>query len=136
MEELLLRVGVLDDGLDHQRRRHEVLDDGYAPQHLIHWRAALFLELREAPAHRVERTVGRTRLRVVQRHVPAGRGDNLRDPTAHLPSAHDEDVFELHGASLKAGVRPPRYTSISSASPWPPPLQIAARPRPPPLRRS
>ena len=27
-------------------------------------------------------------------------------------------------------------TSISSASPWPPPEQIAARPRPPPLRRS
>src|SRR6185503_20835840 len=31
---------------------------------------------------------------------------------------------------------PPDYTSIRRASPWPPPEQIAARPSPPPLRRS
>ena len=41
---------------------------------------------------------------------------------------------ERHGCRVAAGEVP--YTSISSASPWPPPEQMAARPRPPPLRRS
>src|SRR3984893_2503420 len=42
----------------------------------------------------------------------------------HLPVAHN------HSSGS------PDQTSISSASPWPPPEQIAASPSPPPLRRS
>ena len=39
-----------------------------------------------------------------------------------------------HGRGVTTGFVP--YTSSSSASPWPPPEQMAARPRPPPFRRS
>src|SRR5207253_552183 len=48
-----------------------------------------------------------------------GRDRPQRDPLA----AQDEERCFAH-------------TSISTASPWPPPEQMAARPRPPPLRRS
>jgi hypothetical protein len=41
---------------------------------------------------------------------------------------------ERHGRGVATGGVP--YTSISSASPWPPPEQMAARPKPPPLRRN
>jgi ribosomal protein S18 acetylase RimI-like enzyme len=34
----------------------------------------------------------------VQRDAPAGRGDDLCDPSAHLTGADDEDVLESHGA--------------------------------------
>jgi len=37
----------------------------------------------------------------VERDAPAGGGDHLGDPTTHLAGAHDEDVLELHGRSLR-----------------------------------
>ena len=52
--------------------------------------------------------------------MPARRG-HLRDAGAHLAGADDHDPLD-HGPS----------TSITIASPWPPPEQIAASPRPPP----
>ena len=58
----------------------------------------------------------------VTRHA-GGRG-HLRDAGAHLARADD------HDRSITAS------TSITIASPCPPPEQIAARPRPPPRRRS
>ena len=48
----------------------------------------------------------------MERDAAAGRGDDLRDAAAHLARADDEDVLELHGASLgvrrasRAGARP------------------------------
>ena len=62
---------------------------------------------------------------VDERHAHArGRG-HLCDAGAHLPGADDHDALD-HAPS----------TSITIASPCPPPEQIAARPRPPPRRRS
>ena len=46
----------------------------------------------------------RAGIRVVQRHAPAGRGDDLRDAAAHLPRADDEDVLELHVRRLAVGL--------------------------------
>jgi GNAT superfamily N-acetyltransferase len=34
----------------------------------------------------------------VERHSAAGRGDDLRDPAAHLSGSDDEDMLEYHGA--------------------------------------
>jgi hypothetical protein len=34
----------------------------------------------------------------VERDAPAGRGDDLGDPAAHLTRADDQDVLEVHGA--------------------------------------
>ena len=62
---------------------------------------------------------------VHERHAHAGARGDLGDAGAHLAGADDQHA---------AGHEPP--TSITMASPCPPPEQIAARPRPPPRRRS
>ena len=103
----------------------ELLDGLDAAEHLVRIGPALLGELAEA-----RRIVSRPRStapgrRVVERDAPAGARDDLRDPAAHLARADDEDVLEIQS-----------QTSIRSASPWPPPEQIAASPSPPPLRRS
>ena len=38
--------------------------------------------------------------RVVQEHLPARRGDDLRDPGTHLTGADHEDPLEAHRSSL------------------------------------
>ena len=58
--------------------------------------AALLGELLEALPHRLEPALDRARRRVVQRHLPPRRRDDLRDPAAHLAGADDEDVLEAH----------------------------------------
>ena len=97
-EDLGLRVEVLDHGLDHQRRRDDLLDRRDAPEHLVGVGAALLRELLEALAHRREAALGRAGIRVVERDVAAGSRDDLRDPAAHLARSHDEDVLEIHAA--------------------------------------
>ena len=67
-------------------------------EHLVGVGAALLRELLEALAHRGEPPLGRTGIRVVERDVAAGGGDDLRDPAAHLARADDEDVLEIHAA--------------------------------------
>ena len=62
---------------------------------------------------------------VDERHAHARARGDLRDAGAHLAGADDQHPLDH---------RPP--TSITIASPCPPPEQIAARPRPPPRRRS
>src|SRR4029450_13957777 len=127
-EQLFLRVGVFDDRLDHQCRRNEVVDDGDASEHLVRRCPTFAFELRQALSHCVEGALGGSGLRVVERNVPARSCDDLRDAPTHLPRADHEHVLECHARSI--------YTSRSSASPCPPPEQMAASPRPPPLRRS
>ena len=53
----------------------------------------------EALAHRLEPALDRAGRRVVQRHAPARRRDDLGDAAAHLPCAHDEYVLERHRAA-------------------------------------
>jgi hypothetical protein len=52
----------------------------------------------EALSHHLDRTVGRTRLSVVERHSPARSGHHLRDAGAHLTGADDEHMLEVHVA--------------------------------------
>ena len=54
----------------------------------------------EAPLDRLEPTLDRSRQRVVQQHLPAGGGDDLRDAGAHLAGADDENPLERHRSSL------------------------------------
>src|SRR4029077_1310945 len=63
---------------------------------------------------------------VDERHAHARARRDLGDAGAHLGGADDEHVLLGHDLP----------TSITIASPCPPPEQIAARPRPPPRRRS
>ena len=97
-EDLLLDRRVLDDRLDHQIRGNQVADDRDPSDDVLRLRPASLSELAEAAAHRVERTVGRPRLRVVKRHAPPGCRDHLGDPPSHLPRSDNENVLELHGA--------------------------------------
>ncbi len=95
-EDLLLHRRVLDDRLDHQVGGNEVVDDLDAREHLVGIRPALLGELRQALAHRLERSFGGARNRIVERDPAAGRRCDLSDPTAHLAGADDEDVLEPH----------------------------------------
>ena len=104
-EELPLDLGVLDHRLDQQICFGELTDRGDARKGLGRIGAALLGELREAPLHRLERPVGRTRKWVEERDSPSRRGDDLRDPAAHLAGADDEDVLELHQAISRRIVR-------------------------------
>jgi len=52
---------------------------------------------------------------IVEQDGVAGLRRNLRDPRAHLPGPDNENGMG-------------HYTLINTASPWPPPLQIAAMP--------
>ena len=78
--------------------RNDLVDGCDAREHLVGVGAALLRELLEALPHRREPALGRARERVVERDAAARRGDDLRDPAAHLPGADDEDVLEVHGA--------------------------------------
>jgi hypothetical protein len=95
-EDLLLHLGVLDHGFDHQVGPDEIVDGLDAPQHFLHRRAAFLLQLRKALPHRVQRAVRRTRLRVLERHTPPRCCDDLGDACAHLPRSHHEHVLEFH----------------------------------------
>ncbi len=86
---------------------------------------ALGGELRERAADRRQRALELLLPHVDERHAQAGDRGDLGDAGAHLAGADDHEALD-HGAS----------TSITIASPWPPPEQIAASPRPPPRRRS
>ena len=91
-EERALGLGVLDDRLDQQIGLGELVDGRDAPEHLVGLRAALLVQLAEAPPHRLEAALDRPRLTVVERDLPPGRGDDLCDAGAHLAGADDEDV--------------------------------------------
>ena len=81
-----------------------------ARQHLVGRTAPPFSSsFAEALPHRLERASVAPGLRVVQRHAAAGGRDDLRDAAAHLPRADDENVFEVHVAS----VTPLRSTATS-----------------------
>ena len=95
-KDVLLHLGVLDDGLDHQVGRHEIVDGLDPAQHLVRVGPALLRQLAEALAHRLEPTIDGARLFVVQRDATARGRHDLRDPSAHLPRADDENVLEAH----------------------------------------
>jgi hypothetical protein len=87
-----LDVCVSIDGLDQERGRHEFVDRRDAPEHLVGVGAALLRKLLEARAHGGEPPLGRAGVRVVERDVTAGGGDDLRDPATHLAGSDDQDV--------------------------------------------
>ncbi len=93
-EHVLLGGGVLDDRLDHQVGRCELLDNRDPGEDRAWIGAALRREPVEAVLDRAERPVGRARKRIVQRDPPARRRDDLGDPATHLPRPDDEDVRE------------------------------------------
>ncbi len=66
-------------------------------EHLVGRRPALLGEPGKALPHGLEAALGRAGRSVMKRDTPAGGGDDLRDPGAHLAGSHDEDVRELHG---------------------------------------
>ena len=92
LEQLLLDPDVLDDRLDHEVGGHDLVHRRHARENLVGVRPSLLGELRQAPRHSLERALDGARLRVVQRDVPAGCGDDLRDPRPHLSRPDDEDV--------------------------------------------
>ncbi len=78
---------------------------------------------REVALDRREAAVDEALFGVVQEHFVAGLRGDLGDAGSHLAGSDHEN--------------PHRYpTFTSTASPWPPPLQIAAMPSPPPRRRN
>ena len=97
-EDRLLHRRVLDDGLDEQVGRNEIVDRGDAREHLVGCRSALLGELAEALLHARERALDGARHLVVERDAAPGRCDDLRDAAAHLARADDEDVLEAHAA--------------------------------------
>ena len=72
------------------------LDRGDPREHLVGSGSALLGELAEAPLHRRERPLDRTRDLVVERDAPPRRRHDLRDAAAHLAGTDDEDVLEAH----------------------------------------
>ena len=102
-EELLLRVGVLDDRLDHEVGGHERVDGvtrastsaGSGPPF-----SASFARLRAIASSARSTAPGQ---RVVERDAPAGGGDDLRDAAAHLAGADDENVLERSPVEPTAG---------------------------------
>ena len=99
-KDALLCVGVLDHGLDQQVGRDEVAHDLHALENARGFRPALLGEPFQAALHRLEGLLDRAGKLVVQRHPPAGRGYDLGDPATHLAGADDENVSELHQASI------------------------------------
>jgi len=97
-----IHLCVLDDRLDQQVGRHEVVHRRHAGERLLGVHTALLRELLEAAPHRPEPALDRARERVVQGHPPPRGGYDLGDAGAHLPGTDDEGVLELHGGSLVA----------------------------------
>ena len=62
--------------------------------------AAFLVHFRQAALDRPEPPLDSARRRVVQEHLPARRGDDLRDPGTHLTGADHEDPLEAHRSSL------------------------------------
>ena len=93
-EDVRLHGRVLDDGLDHQVGRDELVHGLDAREHLVRVGAALLGEPAEALPHRAEAALDRAGVRIVERDPPAGAGDDLGDAAAHLAGADDEDVLE------------------------------------------
>ena len=117
-EDLLLHRDVLDRGLDQEVGGREVVHGLDPREHLAGIDAALLGELLEALADRLERALGRSRNGIVERHPPAGGGDDLRDAAAHLPRADDVHVLEAHrAASLR--LRRARQARPRAARPAP-----------------
>src|SRR5581483_1938258 len=100
-EHVLLDRRVLHDRLDQQvgigrvGERSDLLDPSENVRGL---RAALLGKLAQAAPHRLERSLDRAGLRIDERDAPAGGGDDLGDPAAHLPRADDDDLADLHAA--------------------------------------
>ncbi len=105
-EELRLDGRVLDDRLDHQLGRHEVVDGLDARQHLVRVGPALLGEPDEALPHRLQPAFDRTGRGVVKRDPAAGGGDDLGDPAAHLAGTDDEDVRKPHARQAIVGPCP------------------------------
>jgi len=97
-EHVLLRGSILVDRLDHQVGHDELLGRRDARKRLVRVCATLLREALEASPHRSETALDRPRKRIVQRHAAARCGDHLRDASAHLPGADDENMLEHHGA--------------------------------------
>ena len=110
-KDVLLDVGVLDDGLDHQVGRHEVLDGLHPPQDLVRVGPALLRQLAEALAHGLDPAIDGAGLFVVERDATARGRHDLCDPSAHLPRADNENVLEAH--AREATRRPGRFASCS-----------------------
>jgi hypothetical protein len=96
-EEILLHGRVLDDSLDHQVGRHELVD-GRDPPSTSSGSAPPFSASRSRLlAHRPQPTLVAPGTRR-ERDATAGGGHDLRDAAAHLARADDEDVLEVHRA--------------------------------------
>ena len=74
------------------------MDGRHPGERLVRADTSLLGQLGQALAHCREAALDGTRVGIVQRDATARRGDDLRDPAAHLARADDEDVFEPHGA--------------------------------------
>ncbi len=99
-EDRLLHVGVLDDRLDQEVGFDDLAHRGHALEHVTRSGATLLGELAEALLHGEERTLDRSRHLVVERDPPPRGGHHLCDAAAHLASADDENVPELHARSI------------------------------------
>src|SRR5262249_30239305 len=108
---------ILDDSLDHQGGRDDLLDDRHAIENLVGVRPALLGELFETLAHRRQPAIGRARIRVVQGDVTARDRDDLRNAAAHLTRSHDEDVLEIH-AALRLYRRAVSVAEVNGARLW------------------
>jgi hypothetical protein len=67
-EDLFLDGSVLDDRLDHEIRRNEIVDGRHARQHLVGIGAAFLRKPRQTLFHRRPSLLGCAGLGVVQRH--------------------------------------------------------------------
>ncbi len=91
-EHVRLDRRVLDNRLDHQVGRPDLLHNGDPGDDRARIGAALRGEPVETRGDRAERLLGRARERVVERDPTAGGGNDLGDPAAHLPRSDDENV--------------------------------------------
>ena len=141
-EDVLLDGRVLDHRLDHQVGRDELVHRLDAREHLVRVGPALLGQLRQALAHR-RRARARPR-RAPRRGARRGGPRRRRPARSRRPSGPRRRRARARTSrATKLEPRPvgpqPAEAGLGldqDASPWPPPEQIAARPRPPPLRRS